>query len=131
MHCDVEFLACTRGKDYARSVEAHPDTEMVAVWDEVPERGRAEAAKRHVPYFENLDELLAQPNVDAVVVDAPTSMHHEVMVKGGAGGQAYFHREGDRGDPARSGRNLAGGRSGGWQVRRVHAPLATRLDALD
>ncbi len=36
------------GKDYARSVEAHPDTEMVAVWDEVPERGRAEASKSHI-----------------------------------------------------------------------------------
>jgi predicted dehydrogenase len=78
------------GKDYARSTEEHPDTEIVAIWDEVPERGRAEAAKRNVPFFENLDELLAQPNVDAVVVDAPTSMHHEVMIKAARAGKHIF-----------------------------------------
>ena len=31
------------GKDYARAAEQNPGTEIVAVWDEVPERGRAEA----------------------------------------------------------------------------------------
>ncbi|MCA0456542.1 MAG: Gfo/Idh/MocA family oxidoreductase [Chloroflexi bacterium] len=78
------------GKDYARAAEEHPDTEIVAIWDEVPERGRAEAAKRDVPFFENLDELLAQPNVDAVVVDAPTSMHRDVMVKAARTGKHIF-----------------------------------------
>ncbi|MEO8394805.1 MAG: Gfo/Idh/MocA family oxidoreductase [Chloroflexota bacterium] len=78
------------GKDYARETEEHPDTEIVAIWDEVPERGRAEAAKRNVPFFENLDELLAQPNVDAVVVDAPTSMHREVMTKAARAGKHIF-----------------------------------------
>ncbi len=78
------------GKDYARAVEEHPDTEIIAVWDEVPERGRAEAAKRGVPFFESLDELLAQPNVDAVVVDAPTSMHRDVMVRAARAGKHIF-----------------------------------------
>jgi predicted dehydrogenase len=78
------------GKDYARAAEEHPATEIVAIWDEVPERGHAEAEKRGVPFFENLDELLAQPNVDAVVVDAPTSMHHEVMVKAARAGKHIF-----------------------------------------
>ncbi len=78
------------GKDYARETEEHPDTEIVAIWDEVPERGRAEAAKRNVPFFENLDELLAQPDIDAVVVDAPTSMHREVMTKAARAGKHIF-----------------------------------------
>jgi len=68
------------GNDYAREAEEHPDTEIVAVWDEVAERGRAEAEKRGVPFFENLDALLAQPDIDGVIVDAPTNMHRDVMV---------------------------------------------------
>lgn len=78
------------GKDYAREAEEHPDTEIVAVWDEVPERGRAEAAARGVPFFETLEDVLAQPNVDAVVVDAPTSMHREVMVAAARAGKHIF-----------------------------------------
>jgi hypothetical protein len=39
------------GKDYAKLAEEHPDTEIVAVWDENPERGGAEAAERNVPFF--------------------------------------------------------------------------------
>jgi 1,5-anhydro-D-fructose reductase (1,5-anhydro-D-mannitol-forming) len=27
-------------EDYAQEAEGHPETEIVAVWDEVPERGR-------------------------------------------------------------------------------------------
>src|SRR5690606_34244056 len=67
-------------KDYARAAEEHPETEIVAVWDEVPERGRAEAERRGVRFYANLDELLAQPEIDGVIVDTPTSMHHDVMV---------------------------------------------------
>lgn len=78
------------GKDYARETDEHPDTEIAAVWDEVPERGRAEAAARGVPFFENLDELLAQPNIDAVVVDAPTNMHREVMIAAARAGKHIF-----------------------------------------
>ena len=78
------------GKDYARVAEEHPDTEIVAIWDEVPERGRVEAEKRGVPFFESLDEVLALPNVDAVVVDAPTSMHREVMIKAARAGKHIF-----------------------------------------
>lgn len=77
-------------QEYALDSATHPDTEIVAVWDEVPERGRAEAEKRGVPFFEDLDELLAQPNVDAVVVDAPTSMHHRVMLAAANAGKHIF-----------------------------------------
>lgn len=78
------------GKDYAREAEEHPDTEIAAVWDEVPERGRAEAEQRGVPFYENLDELLAQPNIDGVVVDAPTRMHRDVMVAAARAGKHIF-----------------------------------------
>ncbi len=78
------------GKDYAREAEEHPDTEIVAVWDEVPERGQAEAEQRGVPFYDDLDELLSQPEIDGVIVDAPTNMHRDVMVAAARAGKHIF-----------------------------------------
>lgn len=78
------------GKDYAREAKEHPDTEIVAVWDEDSERGRTEAAKRNVPFYESLDELLAQSDIDGVVVTAPTNMHYDVMIAAARAGKHIF-----------------------------------------
>lgn len=48
------------------------------------------AAKYGVPYIESLDELLARSDIDAVVVDAPTNIHREVMVKAAKAGKHIF-----------------------------------------
>src|SRR5918997_780186 len=47
--------------DYARQVEQNPNARIVAVWDEDPARGRAEAQKRGAPFHERLDEVLGLP----------------------------------------------------------------------
>ena len=78
------------GRDYAREAEEHPDTEIVAVWDEDPDRGRTEAEQRGVPFFESLETLLARPEIDAVVVTTPTSMHRDVMVAAADAGKHIF-----------------------------------------
>ena len=78
------------GKDYAREADEHPHTEITAVWDEDPVRGRAEAGRRGVPFYERLDEVLALPSVDAVVVDTPTTMHRDVMVAAARAGKHIF-----------------------------------------
>src|SRR5579871_3164186 len=67
-------------KDYARDAAAHAQTEIVAAWDERPERGRADAAAWGAEFHESLDELLARTDIDGVIVVTPTSMHREVMV---------------------------------------------------
>ncbi len=78
------------GKDYARAAEEHPETEIVAVWDENPERGQAEAAARKVPFFERLEDLLAQPDIDGVIVDSPTNLHHAVIIAAAKAGKHIF-----------------------------------------
>jgi 1,5-anhydro-D-fructose reductase (1,5-anhydro-D-mannitol-forming) len=78
------------GKDYARAAEEHPETEIAAVWDEVPERGQAEAELRGVPFFAQLDELLTQPDIDGVIVDTPTSLHHDVIIAAARAGKHIF-----------------------------------------
>ncbi|WNR43406.1 Gfo/Idh/MocA family protein [Paenibacillus roseipurpureus] len=77
-------------KDYAKEVNEHPDTEIVAIWDEIAERGQEEAEKRGVTFYSSLDELLANPDIEAVVVDTPTNMHRDVMVAAAQAGKHIF-----------------------------------------
>lgn len=76
--------------DYAAQVEKHPDTEITAIWDEIPERGRAEAEKRGVKYYDRLEDLLEDPSIDAVVIDTPTNLHRDVMVSAALNGKHIF-----------------------------------------
>jgi len=76
--------------DYAAQAERHPDTEIAAVWDEIPERGKTEAEKRGVKYYDRLEDLLEDSSIDAVIVDTPTSLHRDVMVGAALNGKHIF-----------------------------------------
>ncbi|CAM4010337.1 Gfo/Idh/MocA family oxidoreductase [Paenibacillus alkaliterrae] len=76
--------------DYTKQAQEHPGTEIVAVWDEIAERGQAAAGKLDVPFYSNLDEMLNRDDIDAVIVDAPTAMHQEVMVAAARAGKHIF-----------------------------------------
>ncbi|WP_068787025.1 Gfo/Idh/MocA family protein [Paenibacillus phocaensis] len=77
-------------EDYTKQALEHPETELAAIWDELPERGQAKAAQYGVPYYASLDEMLAQDDIDAVIVDAPTNLHRDVMVKAAQAGKHIF-----------------------------------------
>ncbi|MEC0242438.1 Gfo/Idh/MocA family oxidoreductase [Paenibacillus dokdonensis] len=76
--------------DYTKQAQEHPEAEIVAVWDENPERGKEAADKQGVTFYASLDEMLAQDDIDAVIVDAPTRMHREVILKAAAAGKHIF-----------------------------------------
>ncbi|WP_308639013.1 Gfo/Idh/MocA family protein [Paenibacillus silvisoli] len=76
--------------DYTKQVQENPDTEIVAVWDEIPSRGQENADKLGVAFIADLDEILARTDIDAVVVDTPTNMHRDVMVKAARAGKHIF-----------------------------------------
>lgn len=69
--------------DYARSVQTRPDAELVAVWDDDAERGRAAAERLGVPFEPDLAALLAGSSaagrVDGVTVTTSTRAHREVI----------------------------------------------------
>lgn len=77
-------------KDYAAEAANHPDVELAAIWDEDPERGAAEAAKRGVAFAPDLDGLLADPSIDAVVVTASTAAHPAIIPAALAAGKHVF-----------------------------------------
>lgn len=76
--------------EYTGYANEHPGTQITVVWDEVPSRGQEAADKLGVPFASSLDEVLARDDVDAVIVDAPTTMHAEVMVKAAKAGKHIF-----------------------------------------
>jgi 1,5-anhydro-D-fructose reductase (1,5-anhydro-D-mannitol-forming) len=76
--------------DYAEDAGAHPDTEILAVWDDDDRRGRAGAGSIGVPFEPDLGALLARSDLDAVVVTTGTSRHHEVMVRAAAARKHIF-----------------------------------------
>ncbi|MFB5675403.1 Gfo/Idh/MocA family protein [Paenibacillus terreus] len=76
--------------DYTKQAGAHSDAEIVAVWDENQERGKEAADRQGVAFYASLDEMLAQDDIDAVIVDAPTYMHRDVMLKAAAAGKHIF-----------------------------------------
>ncbi|RAP76510.1 Gfo/Idh/MocA family protein [Paenibacillus montanisoli] len=76
--------------DYTKQAQENPNTEIVAVWDELPNRGQENADKLGVPFVADLDELLARTDIDAVVIDTPTNIHRDVMVKAARAGKHIF-----------------------------------------
>lgn len=66
--------------DYAREALEHNNLNITAIWDEDAVRGHNWAEELNVPFFTDLDKLLAQDDIEAVIVDTPTNMHRDVMI---------------------------------------------------
>ena len=77
-------------RDYARQATEHPGVQIVAAWDEDPARGREQAAELNVPFQEDLDQLLKDPDIDGVIVDAPTNIHPQVITAAARAGKHIF-----------------------------------------
>ncbi|WP_020426254.1 Gfo/Idh/MocA family protein, partial [Paenibacillus riograndensis] len=76
--------------DYIKQVQEHEDTVIAAVWDEDPVRGQAAAGQLNVPFYASLADLLAEDDIDGVIVDAPTRMHTEVLTAAAKAGKHIF-----------------------------------------
>jgi 1,5-anhydro-D-fructose reductase (1,5-anhydro-D-mannitol-forming) len=76
--------------EYASRVRQHPDTELVAVWDDDPDRGQAAAEALDAAFVDDLDKLLAGDDIDAVTVTTATSAHREIMLPAAQAGKHIF-----------------------------------------
>lgn len=83
-------FAHVHARGYADQIREHPDCVTVAIWDEDFERGNTEAEKRGVPFYEHLHDILALSEVEAVVVNAPTSRHKEIIIAAAQAGKHIF-----------------------------------------
>ncbi len=76
--------------DYARQIKESSEAEITAVWDEDRERGVTWAKSLGVEFEPELDALLQREDIDAVVVNAPTNLHREVLTKAANAGKHIF-----------------------------------------
>ncbi|MBD2869969.1 Gfo/Idh/MocA family protein [Paenibacillus arenilitoris] len=75
---------------YAKHLQSLGNVKITSVWDEVADRGRDWADQLGADFEADLDALLRREDVDGVVVDAPTSMHADVMVAAAEAGKHIF-----------------------------------------
>ena len=73
---------------HAAGIEAHPETDLVAVWGRDPAKTEALAARRRARAVRDVDELLAA--VDAVAFSVPPDVQAELAVRAGEAGKALL-----------------------------------------
>lgn len=83
-------MAHVHAVGYANQVVKNPDAEIVCVWDDDPARGRPAAKKLEVPFEDNLHEVVNNPNIDGVVVNAETNKHPDVILAAVEAGKHVF-----------------------------------------
>ena len=68
------------GPNLVRNVIERPELELAGLCERDPERAAAFSARNPgAPVYAELDELLAQPDVDAILVATPPMTHHAVV----------------------------------------------------
>ena len=70
---------------YVHCLKKNPDAELVGLWDDDRERGKAYAETNGLAFFTDLNELLA--TVDAVVVTSENLRHAELIEGAAAKGK--------------------------------------------
>lgn len=75
---------------YAKRLQAMPGVTIRHVWDEQPDRGIQWARDLGALFEPHLPTLLARDDVDAVIVDAPTSLHPELIIRAAQAGKHIF-----------------------------------------
>ena len=75
---------------YCRVIADFDDAQVVAAWDDDPERGRSGAAEFGLEWEPDLDRLLARADIDAVFVTSPTNRHAEHVIAAAKAGKAVL-----------------------------------------
>ncbi len=83
-------FAHVHSNGYARHVVEHPEAEITAIWDDQEVRGKDAAEKYGVPYVSDLDAFLSRDDVEAVVCDAETSKHKDVLIAAAEAGKHIY-----------------------------------------
>jgi scyllo-inositol 2-dehydrogenase (NAD+) len=76
--------------DYAREAIQNPSIRIIKVWDELPERGSSWAQDLNVPYESDLSAIFSDLEIDAVIVNAPTTLHRDIIVEAAQAGKHIF-----------------------------------------
>lgn len=77
-------------QEYAEEAIQNEHITLTHVWDEQKERGKAWAEELGLTFEEEIDNIFSNPEIDAVIVASPTSMHKEIINKAARNGKHIF-----------------------------------------
>ena len=84
-------LGCGRiGRMHARNIAAHPRAELVAVYDVATAAAQSAASELGARVASTVDEVLADPQVEAVLIASSTDTHVELLTRGAKAGKAVL-----------------------------------------
>lgn len=72
---------------YCESMRHMDDVQLVAAWDDNEERGRAAAERYGMAFDSSLEDLLARPDLHAVIVTNETNRHADAVEAAAAAGK--------------------------------------------
>lgn len=72
---------------YCRALRTFDDATLVAVWDDNPQRGREAAQTWGMEFRPNLEDVLDDPHIHAVIVTSETNRHAELVEQATAAGK--------------------------------------------
>ncbi len=75
---------------YAKTLLETGKVAIKAVWDDDVARGSAWATKLGADFEPDLAKLLARDDIEAVIVDAPTTAHKDIMIAAAKAGKHIF-----------------------------------------
>jgi myo-inositol 2-dehydrogenase/D-chiro-inositol 1-dehydrogenase len=75
------------GKMHAENIAAHPRAHLAGVYDVIDQAAQEVARKLQVPAFRSVDEVLASPEVDAILIATSTPTHADLIEKAVAAGK--------------------------------------------
>jgi myo-inositol 2-dehydrogenase/D-chiro-inositol 1-dehydrogenase len=87
---NIAILGCGRiGQVHADSVAALPNITLAAVADPFPANAEL-VSKKHDARIADIDEILADASIDAVIICTPTDTHADLIEQASAAGKAIF-----------------------------------------
>ena len=84
-------IGCGRiGRVHADSIDVHPRAELAAVYDPVPDAAREVGSRFDTEWSTDVDAVIEDPSIDAVVVASPTPTHVDLLTRAVHAGKAVL-----------------------------------------
>jgi predicted dehydrogenase len=84
----ISYAHIAHAVSYSSALLSMEDATLAAIYDEDPGRGRKFAAQFQAPFYDNLEELLQQQDIQGVIICSPTDRHLDLV---GAAARAGKH----------------------------------------
>jgi predicted dehydrogenase len=72
---------------YCQAMQSFDDVELIATWDDNPERGQQAAKRFGLKYRSQADDVIHDPRIDAIMVNTETNRHAEFVERAAAAGK--------------------------------------------